>query len=386
MSSRRAIRCLVLIGVLVAAAAAAGAESPQCAQARRLLADARRQFLAPEPDHEAIHWLLNTARNLCPSLGDAWALAHCNAVARNDEAEAKVYARQARFLGAALTCPGASGAAARQAGPLPAFVRNKFALVIGIGSFQDPEIPSLRFAAKDARDFAALLTDPRFGHFSPDHVTLLTDSDATRAGILDALQDIFVKANEEDLVLLYVSSHGSPRREAGGLGGVGYLVTYDTSRAKLWLDAIDYEGFSRQVSLIRARRKVIFLDTCYSGLAAAGAKALTVEAAGVNAETAGLFVSGEGTYVITSSQGDQRSFESETLHNSYFTHFLMRALRRTDEVPDLREVFTSLTRDVPAAVARDKHATQDPQMVPADGPGDLRIGVVPQARDTGEAH
>ena len=35
--------------------------------------------------------------------------------------------------------------------PLPSYVRAKYALVIGIGKFKDPEIPHLQFAAKDAR-------------------------------------------------------------------------------------------------------------------------------------------------------------------------------------------------------------------------------------------
>lgn len=380
MTLAQTIVGLALIGAFGALPPRASAESARCEQARRLATDARRQLAVAKPDHEAIRWALNTARNLCSSLGEAWALSHCNAVARGDDEEAKVFARQARFLGAALACPRAGVSASGQPGPLPAFVRDKFAMVVGIGSFRDPKIPSLRFAAKDARDLAAVLTDPRFGRFPPANVTVLTDAQATRSGILNALQDLFVRAREEDLVLLYLSSHGSPRREAGGLGGVGYLVTYDTALANIWVDAIDYEAFSRQAGLIRARRKVIFLDTCYSGLALAGEKALSVEAAGVDAGTAGLFLSGEGTYVITSSQGDERSFESESLENSYFTHYLVRALRQPDEAPDLREVFRSLASDVPAAVAREKRATQHPQILPADGPGDLRIGVAPRAR------
>lgn len=355
------------------------AESPRCDEARRLVGEARRQLSLTEPDHDSIRWTLSTARNLCSTLGEAWALSYCNAVARGAKGEAQVFARQARFHGADLSCPrvGAVRPIGRS-GPLPAFVRDKLALIVGIGSFRDPKVPELRFAAKDARDLAAVLTDPRYGRFPPHNVTVLTDGEATRANILNALQDLFLRAGEEDLVLLYLSSHGSPRRESSGLGGVGYLVTHDTTLDNIWLDSIDYESFSRRAGLIRARRKVIFLDTCFSGLALAGEKALSVEAVGVDADTANLFLSGEGTYVVTSSHGEERSYESEILKNGYFTHYLLRALQREGEPPELREIFDSLAREVPAAVGRDKRAAQNPQIFPSDGPADLRIGVAPR--------
>jgi hypothetical protein len=370
----------VLFGMLSAIPAITWGDSPGCDQARSLVAETRRRLTGAEPDHESIRWALVTARRLCPSLGEAWVLSHCNAIVRGDGADAMVFANQARFLGVDLACPRASEPPST---PLPAFVRDKFALIVGIGSFRDPRIPPLRFAAKDARDLAALLTDPEVGRFHPDNVTVLTDAEATRAGILNALQEIFIRAREDDLVLLYFSSHGSPRREDGGLGGVGYLVTHDTSLDTIWLDAIDFGGLSRRAALIRARRRVIFLDTCYSGIAAAGEKALGAEAAGVDAETAALFLSGEGTYVVTSSQGDERSFESENLGNSYFTHFLLRALRRPGDAPSLREVFSVLAREVPTAVARERRAVQNPQILPANGPGDLRIGVAARHANEG---
>jgi uncharacterized caspase-like protein len=251
--------------------------------------------------------------------------------------------------------------------------------VVGIGRFKDPGIPRLQYTAKDARDLAAVLVDPRYGRFDPAKVTLLTDEKATRVNILSALQDLFLKTQEDDLIFIYVSSHGSPRRNDMGLNGAGYIVTYDTSLRSIFLDALDYEGFSRQVSLLKARRKVIFLDTCFSGQASGrGEKALAIEGGGVNLETARLFLSGEGTYIVTSSKADERSFESESLQNSYLTHYLMAALSRGGEPPTIKEVYSVLAREVPAAVARDKGMPQHPQLVPADGAGDLRIGVAPR--------
>lgn len=374
------MRKLLLLGFLALSGnhpAQAGGEA--CEQARDIVGQVAQQYAAGSVDHAGLLAKLKTARNLCPTLGDAWKYSYCSATALKQDRDARIYRDRAVFAGVAdLSCPtGEGGAAVAPKAPLPSYVRAKHALLIGIGTFLDPEIPKLLYAAKDARDLAEVLVDPRYGRFEPDNVTLLTDEKATRANILNALQNLFSKAEEEDLVFLYVSSHGSPWQSARGLGGVGYIVTYDTSFRNIWLDAIEYESFSRQVSLLKSRRKAVFLDTCYSGQAfRKGEKALSIEV-GIDAATARFFLSGEGTYVVTSSKADERSFESETLQNSYFTHYLMAALRRNGEPPTLKEVFAYLAREVPAAVSRDKGMPQHPQILPGDG-GDLRIGVMPR--------
>jgi uncharacterized caspase-like protein len=263
---------------------------------------------------------------------------------------------------------------------MPTYIREKFALIIGIGDFKDPQIPHLQFAAKDANDLAQVLQDSRYGRFRPENVILLTNAKATRANILNALQELFLKVREDDLIFIYVSSHGSQKQTDKGLMGIGYIVTHDTQLKNLWVDALDYQSFSQHAALLKARRKVVFLDTCFSGQASVGSKGLSIEGIGVDRETAKLFLSGEGTYVITSSKDSERSFESDALRNSYFTYFLMEALKNGPEPPTVKEIFGYLAQRVPEAVAREKQSFQHPQLIPADGPGDVRIGVLPRSQ------
>jgi hypothetical protein len=355
------------------------ADSASCRQASEIVADIERQYQIARPDHTSILERLATARDLCPSLGVAWKYSYCSAKALGQDAKARTYADRAVFNGVQdLTC-GASPAAEHPAARLGP-VRDKHALIVGIGRFRDPQIPALKYTAKDARDVHDFLVDPRHGRFPPENVSLLVDDMATRENILIELQKLFVRAAEDDLVLIYVSSHGSPQQGELGLQGVGYIVTYDTRNSDRYLDAIEFQDFAEKVSLVKARRKVTFLDTCYSGQALRpGAKTLAIQPFGVTASTAQLFLSGEGTYVITSSSGSQQSWESDSLENSYFTHFLLGALRQDGEPPTLKAVFAELVDKVTAAVARDKRARQEPQIYSVGGQGDLRIGVQPTA-------
>jgi hypothetical protein len=354
------------------------AESAGCAQARTIVAQVERLYQAQPADHRAILEKLATARHLCPTMGEAFKWSFCSATALGQHKEARVFRDRAIFneIGD-FRCESTGVAPAVRAQQPLSRVRAKHALIVGIGQFRDPSVPVLRFAAKDARDLAAVLTDSRHGRFPRENVTVLTDELATRANILNALQEIFLKAAEDDLVLLYVSSHGSPRREDSGLGGVGYIVTHDTALKNIWVDALDYQTFSSRAALIKARRKVVFLDTCYSGQASRpGEKALAIDASGVGAETAKLFLSGEGTFVITSSKANEKSFESERLANSYFTHHLLAALKSDEQEPaSLKTIFDVLSRKVSDAVRHDFGMPQNPQIVPIEGSEELRLGV-----------
>ncbi len=107
-------------------------------------------------------------------------------------------------------------------------VGQKWALVVGVSRFQ-PKIgaPPLRFAANDADAFAALLRDPRVGRFPPDNALIsLTNDAATTGAIKTRLNLIAREARPEDVVVVYVLTHGSPR--AADLKQVSYLYTYDT--------------------------------------------------------------------------------------------------------------------------------------------------------------
>jgi hypothetical protein len=355
---------------------ASAQESSGCRQARQIVGEVAHIYKNGQPDHAALLNRLATARDLCPSSGEVWKYSACSAKALGQEAKARVYADRAVLNGVVdIHCETTDSADKApdlvNLGP----IRDKYALVVGIGSFKDSSIPQLSYTAKDARDFRNYLVDPEGGRFDPKHVELLLDAGATREAILKAIQRIFLQAREQDLLVVYVSSHGMPKGGGLGLQGVGYIITYDTHREDLFVDALEFQDFSEKVSLIKARRKVIFLDTCFSGeVLRTGSKNLEVAPLGISDETAKLFTSVEGSYLITSSDSTEESWESDRLQNSFFTYYLLAALKQKEEPPTLKEVFADLSRKVSAAVLGEKHARQNPQIHPAIGPADLRIG------------
>src|SRR5262249_52873594 len=107
---------------------------------------------------------------------------------------------------------GQGGNAAKVQQSLANFKGDKWAVVIGLSRFADASVPPLKYCAKDAQDFYDYLTDPNQGHFEKDHVKLLVNEDATKINIMDVIGDSFLPhgAAPGDLVLIYLSTHGSP--------------------------------------------------------------------------------------------------------------------------------------------------------------------------------
>lgn len=356
--------------------AMASAEGPACTQAKAIVEEVRQMYAGAQVDHRAALFKLQTARNLCRSLGEAWKLSFCSATALGDANRARLYKDQAILNGVDdLDCGAAVPSAAAPA-PLSR-VREKFALIVGVGDFKDAAIPKLRFPAKDAKDLAAALTDPQVGRFKSENVFVLTNTEATRKNINAMLQQLILRAQEDDLVLIFMSSHGSPHQEGSGLGGVGYIVTYDAGLANMWDDALEYADFSRKVGLIRAKRKVLFLDTCFSGqMVPKGAKALVAEGPGIEDATAKMFLSGEGSFVITSSRATEKSYESARLQNGYFTYYLVKALRDLPE-PTVKNLYARLSQQVPDAVASGEGQPQHPEIHPKKSQDDVNLAVIP---------
>ncbi len=247
------------------------------------------------------------------------------------------------------------------------YVREKWAIVVGITHFKNPAM-NLRFAAKDATDFAAMLTDPSIGRFrnDPQHVKLLTDEKATVEGIRTAINEIARDSRKEDLVVMYFSSHGTSAGSdiAADEGKSGYIVAYNTEPQNLYATAFPMDELKRVVDTrIKAARIIAFMDTCYSGgfRGAGGGKALEL---GVSTDSIARIAQGKGRIVIASSRSSEQSWESEGYQNSYFTHYLIEAMKRSSGKLTVTQLFTELQRSVPKAVMQEKKAQQNPVMSP----------------------
>lgn len=236
-------------------------------------------------------------------------------------------------------------------------IKDKWAVIIGIGKFSDPSIPQLKFPAKDAQDLRDFLV--KKGNFAPDHVLLLKDEQASREHILDAFGDGWLprRVMEDDLVVIFISSHGS----AADRAGENFIIAYDSNPAHPYSTSIRLQDLANEVTRrTGCDRLVLLLDACHSGAAIdAGAKGLTRSQSNFDVNA----ITGSGQLVISSSKPDQVSWESKRYPNGVFTHNLIDALQVHGSDTKIDSAYSELKKNVETEVRFDRAEGQSPMMM-----------------------
>ncbi|MBP9811550.1 caspase family protein [bacterium] len=247
--------------------------------------------------------------------------------------------------------------------------RDKWAVVIGVSKFVKGEL-DLKYAAADARSFYDYLV--KDGNFAKDHVKLVTDLQANRRNILSTLGGGWLgrHAGPEDLVVVYISSHGSPSEL--DVEGVNYLLAADSDPDDLYSSGIDMQVLSRMIKAkIHANRVVLFLDTCHSGAAESKPRKANVSAAKIAEST--------GQIVVASSQPNQASWECASQPMSVFTYCLLDGLRSKGNLTTLDQAFGHLKEKVQTTVMQERGELQTPVMKGSWDGGGLVIAARPSA-------
>ena len=249
-------------------------------------------------------------------------------------------------------------------GPLKgkAVYANSHALLIGVNRYPGLPGKDLQFALNDVRDVADIMVKS-YG-FRPQNVRILTDSQATLAGIKAALVDLADsrRVGPEDRVLVYFSGHGQTVKLAGG-GEMGFLIPHD-ARVDLndFQNAAPYLGTCLPMSQLwdylgpsAAKHILVAADACYSGLLAqsrGGRERISEESLAQLAAT-------RARQVMTAGQKGQVSFELAQVGHGAFTGKLLERLKARAAEDD---VFTAaeLHADVQIAVSNLSKGRQQP--------------------------
>jgi len=92
------------------------------------------------------------------------------------------------------------------------FSGRKFGLIVGVSQYQfnDAGLNNLQYADADARAVRDFLLEPNGGGFKASDIIYMENAGATSGAVRDALTRLLPKAGPNDLVFIYIASHGSP--------------------------------------------------------------------------------------------------------------------------------------------------------------------------------
>jgi uncharacterized caspase-like protein len=379
--------CLVLLAGVANIFPSAWGQAERCGAGKDLVVQALER-ITPQSDNRAFEdalQLLKHAVSVCGELGDAWYYRSLVEQRLGHDALAKYAMDKARFNGSealqqglnplVLATPAGRGIATEgdatrtpdTSAATPGAVQQKWALVIGIGRFIDKSIPHLNYTTADATAIAAQLRDPGIGRFSAANVHVLTDEQATTKNIKEELNWIARHAQPNDLVLIYVATHGTPRT-LDTAGGANYLVTYDTEvytggnfdEDAMFATAYPMVELANAVATrMKALRTAVILDTCYSGGSMKNESPL-MNPATPNAGLANTSPSqqmlarmsqGTGRVVMAASQVNEESLESDELRHGYFTYYLLQTLKNDKGIAPLSQVYAQVAQAVSQRVS-----------------------------------
>lgn len=205
---------------------------------------------------------------------------------------------------------------------------NAYALIVGIAHYQ--HIRSLPIVVlNDTQTIYDALVDPQVCAYPSANVTLLTDAEATKAALRQALVSLAADTNANSTVFIYFSGHGA--HLDGVDGGNEYLLPVDTSLATssaLVQTAISGSEVTQFLNDIPARKVVVIFDCCHAGGIGQpkDAQAPLLKAGLPDAYYEQLH-KGRGRLILASSRSSEVSWVLPNDQHSLFTKHLVAGLR-----------------------------------------------------------
>src|SRR6185295_16189191 len=148
-------------------------------------------------------------------------------------------------------------------GPVYQFGGRRYALVVGVSryKFHEGGLKDLDYAHADSKSIADFLKT-RAG-FKDADISYLENENATVENVRAAVDLFLDRARENDLVFLFVASHGTQDPfDPKNL----YLVLHDSKVTNMSRTALNMSELQTLFSTrLRAKRMVILIDACHSG-------------------------------------------------------------------------------------------------------------------------
>lgn len=189
-----------------------------------------------------------------------------------------------------------------------------FVVAIGVGDYNDPKLPKLRFTCKDAKDFSKAITSKKGLPYEDVQVKILCDNEATRADIFEAMEWLKQESSPNDVCIFFFAGHGM-RDEKDRF----YFMPYGCNTNKLY-ECFSASDFRNEAEDIHSKL-IAFVDACYSGALFEGGRS-----AATTHFIEQLKRSKNGMLLYASSSSDTKSREDESWENGAFTKALVEAL------------------------------------------------------------
>lgn len=233
---------------------------------------------------------------------------------------------------------------------------NKYALIFGnedynkfnTGIVQQPDV---EFAEADAEAFRQYAVN--YMGVPENHIRMLING--TKAQMRREVNNIKALAdlkNGSAEVYVFYAGHGQPDEDEGST----YLLPADVLLTEA-TDGIKLDDFYTWIGSINARKKIIFLDACYSGQGRAG----RIELKLVEPSIRGNML------VLTATNSMQKSMPYKEKRHGMFTYYLLKAIKESNGQITLNDLFAKTLDEVSHSSVNVNNSIQTPELLKGEG-------------------
>ncbi len=213
--------------------------------------------------------------------------------------------------------PAPAPATATAAPAVLAQTRRLFVVAVGVSEYSRADY-NLRLPAKDASDFLELMKSQAGSMYTSVEGRLLSNRDATRARVLEAMQWLRQAVGPQDTGMLFIAGHG-----VNDAIGQYHFLPHDADVARPSRTAVPESAIRQTLGQMKGRA-VLFVDTCFAGNVLGSGAAASNEIS----RLANTLSSAEnGVIVFSASTGRQESLENPAWGNGAFTKALIEGIR-----------------------------------------------------------
>jgi WD40 repeat protein len=268
------------------------------------------------------------------------------------------------------------------------------ALVIGTSDYNGQEL-DLRFAAKDAEQFAAALGAVGKKLFGEKNVNikLLSTNDKlkwpSKANVENAFKDLSRSASPSDVLIIYLAGHGT---NYGGTEGDFYYLTADAANGNISDPvirksvAISSDEFTEYIKWVPSLKQVMILDACHSGKFAEDLLAKREAKSSSEIRALERMKDRTGLYILSGSAADAVSYEASAYGQGLLTYSMLMGMKgaalRENEFVDVMRLFQYCADYVPM-LAGNLGGIQKPEVRVPFGGESFDIGIVDESTKNG---
>jgi formylglycine-generating enzyme required for sulfatase activity len=238
---------------------------------------------------------------------------------------------------------------------------DRWAVIVGISQYEHQSW-NLNYADRDAEELYQLLLSENGGKFKKENINFLTNQDATKSNIEDALYDFLKKPDRDDLVIIYFACHGAP--DPTRPDNI-YLLPHDTKPNKIAATGIPMRSIDEVLKhTLISKKVIIFADACHSGSIGSGIGGRNV---GDNSELINKYLqnltqASEGIASLTSAEAREVAREGQEWGGGHgvFTHFVLEGMKGAADLDQngiitIGELFEYVRDEVKKATGDEQH-------------------------------